>query len=119
VLKLSPDGGDVFPQVLKLSFEVSECKTLHPGCDHEVVTRISLGTVFFFCILSLAMLNTPSSSGLRQRYIHRGSWWLKFPLWALCIVLAFLLPPSAASGYFEAGAYTRPLFGSTEAHSFG
>jgi len=47
----------------------------HPGCDHEVVTRISLGTVFFFCIVSLAMLNTPSSSGFRQRYIHRGSWW--------------------------------------------
>jgi hypothetical protein len=33
--------------------------------------------------------------------VHRGAWWVKLPFWGACIVLAFLLPPSFASVYFE------------------
>jgi hypothetical protein len=38
VLKLSSDVSDVFPEVLKLSFEVSECKALIHGLpgDYEM-----------------------------------------------------------------------------------
>ena len=73
----------------------------HPGCDHEVVTRISLGSVFFFTLLGSVMLYSSDANGFRHRVVHRGAWWVKLPAWGACIVLAFLLPPSFASVYFE------------------
>jgi hypothetical protein len=39
-----------------------------------VVTRISLGSVFFFTTLGLAMLGARDPQGFRQRVIHRGAW---------------------------------------------
>jgi len=38
----------------------------HPGCDHEVVTRISLGSVLFFGFLGVVMINTRSINSFRQ-----------------------------------------------------
>ena len=73
----------------------------HPGCDHEVVSRISLGSVIFFSILGVAVLGATDVNGFRHRVLHRGAWWAKFPLWGACIIIAFLMPPSFASGYFE------------------
>ena len=42
MLKLSPHGSDVFPKVLKLSFEGSECKPLALGMSLVAVFVISL-----------------------------------------------------------------------------
>uniref|UniRef100_A0A7S0SFW4 Serine incorporator n=1 Tax=Mantoniella antarctica TaxID=81844 RepID=A0A7S0SFW4_9CHLO len=82
----------------------------HAGCDYEVVTRISLGSVFFFTTLGLAMLGARDPQGFRQRVIHRGAWWLKIPFWGACVVCAFLIPPSFASVYFEVARIGAGLF---------
>jgi hypothetical protein len=72
------------------------------SCDHEVVTRVSLGTAMFFLTLAALMWNSPDTSSWRYTNVHRGSWAVKVPAWIGSIVLAFVTPERLAAGYFQA-----------------
>ena len=95
-------------------FDVAVTSSVTPGlrgcveskrasCDHEVVTRVSLGTAMFFLTLAALMWDSPDTSSWRHARVHRGSWAVKVPAWAGSIVAAFFLaPPWLAAAYFQA-----------------
>ena len=72
------------------------------SCDHEVVTRVSLGTAMFFLTLAVLMWDSPDTSSWRHARVHRGSWAVKVPAWIGSIVLAFFAPDALAAAYFQA-----------------
>ena len=93
-------------------FDVAVTSSVMPGlrgcgekkrasCDHEVVTRVSLGTAMFFLTLAALMWNSPDPSSWRHARVHRGSWAVKVPAWAGSIVVAFALPDPVGQAYFQ------------------
>jgi hypothetical protein len=78
----------------------------HAGCDHEVVTRVSLGTALFFITLAVVMWDSPDQEGWRHAQVHRGStasWLVKLSSWIGSILLAFAIPGGSrvTDAYFE------------------
>lgn len=71
------------------------------SCDHEVVTRVSLGTAMFFLTLAVLMWDSPDTSSWRHARVHRGSWAVKVPAWIGSIVLAFFAPDALKDAYFQ------------------
>jgi len=80
------------------------------SCDHEVVTRVSLGTAMFFLTLAVLMWDSPDTSSWRHARVHRGSWAVKVPAWIGSIVLAFFAPDALKAAYFQVARVGAPAF---------
>merc|ERR1719146_505413 len=65
----------------------------------QAVYRVSIGSALFFMLNAAALYKVKLRSDPRDRWLHHGSWFVKFPLWLLCCVLPFLLPNGAVEAY--------------------
>merc|ERR1719375_1883751 len=72
----------------------------------QAVYRVSIGSALFFMLNAAALYKVKLRSDPRDRWLHHGSWFVKFPLWLLC----FLLPNGAVEAYSWVARFGGALF---------
>ena len=76
----------------------------------QAVYRVSIGSALFFMLNAAVLYKVKLRSDPRDRWLHHGSWFVKFPLWLLCCVLPFLLPNGAVEAYSWVARFGGALF---------
>jgi hypothetical protein len=64
----------------------------------QAVLRVSFGNFVFFLMFALLMVGVKDQNDQRDSWQH-GGWMIKFVMWAVFIVLAFLLPNGVLNAY--------------------
>jgi len=76
----------------------------------QAVFRVSLGSFLFYGMLSMALVGVERKNDSRAKFLHHGSWGLKFLVWVLCLAVPFFMPDDVMEAYVWAARFGSGLF---------
>jgi len=82
----------------------------HDWYGSQAVYRISCGSFLFYGLLSLACIGVNNRADIRDRYVHHGSWALKFLVWVLLLAMPFFFTNGVITAYNWAARFGSGLF---------
>ncbi|CAM8960292.1 unnamed protein product [Rhodiola kirilowii] len=88
---------------------LKECRGGKDCLGAEGVLRVSLGCFTFYVIMFLSTVGTSKLHSPREQW-HSGWWISKICLWAVLIILSFLVPPAFIGVYGEMAHFGAGVF---------
>lgn len=76
----------------------------------QAVYRVSFGNFAFFFLLCIMMIGVTDRRDNRDKWVHHGSWQLKFLVWIIFMILPFLLPNEVLEGYAWTARFGSGIF---------